>query len=403
MNRTISAIAGAVGAALAFARPVLADDDAAAWRLFVGDHAAPTVTAIDLGAPDRRWTFDVGGPARLCAAADDALVVAVQSDDDRVDFLRSGIELASHGDHGDMEVPEPEPPGSITGPRPFHVVARSGEVAIAMDRGGYAAVLDEAALLRGETEARRVPMNVAHHGFVAGMGDHVTASVASEEPMEEGKPPPRVGIGAFRADGTPLGETHACTDLRGEAFSGVFLVAGCAEGVIAHDTTGGPDAFTMLPYPADLPEDGTGTLLGAAAMQVFPGDHDGTSVVIVDPTAEPYFARVELPFREVDFALDPARPQHACILAEDGSLHRLDMPSAEIDASVGATRPYSMDGHWRDPRPRMAVAGDRPVLADPLDASLRVVDLERFAEIDRIAVEGMPYDVVATGGSGLTY
>jgi zinc transport system substrate-binding protein len=404
MNRTIGTIAGAMGAALAFASPVLADDDATAWRLFVGDHTVPTVTAIDLDAPDRRWTFDVGGPARLYAAAGDALVVAVQSDDDRVDFLRSGIEVDSHGDHADIEVSEPKPLGSITGPRPFHVVAHSGEVAITMDRGGYAAVLDEAALLRGETEARQVPMNVAHHGFVAGMGDYFVASVASEEPMEEDKLPPRVGLGAFTADGTPLGETHACTDLHGEAFSGTFLVAGCAEGVIAHDTTGGPDAFTMLPYPADFPEDKTGTLLGSAAMQIFLGDYDGRSVVIVDPTTEPYFARVELPFREVDFVLDPAKPQHAYIFTEDGSLHRLNMLSAEIEASLQQiTQPYSMDGDWRDPRPRMAVAGDRLVLTDPLNASLRVVDLDEFAETDRIAMEGMPYNVVAIGGSGLTH
>jgi zinc transport system substrate-binding protein len=51
----------------------------------------------------------------------------------------------------------------------------------------------------------------------------------------------------------------------------------------------------------------------------------------------------------------------------------------------------------------MAVAGDRLVLTDPLDASLRVVDLERFAEADRIAMDGMPYNVVAIGGSGLTH
>lgn len=403
MTRRPFAILGTLAAALTFAPPVHADDEATAWRLFVADHEAPSVTAIDLDAPDTRWTFDVGGPARLYAAADEALVIAVQSDDDRVDFLRSGIEMESHGDHADIAISDPDRLGSITGPRPFHVVVHSGEVAIAMDRGGYAAVLEEDAFLRGETEARQVPKNVAHHGFVAGMGDYVVASVASEEPMEEDKLPPRVGIGAFAADGTSMGETHACTDLHGEAFSGVFLVAGCAEGVIAHDTTGGPDAFGMLPYPADFPEDKTGTLLGSAAMQVFLGDYDGRSVVIVDPTTEPHFTRVELPFREVDFVLDPARPQHAYVFTEDGSLHRLNMLSAEIEESVEVTGPYSMDGHWRDPRPRMAVAGDDLILTDPLDASVRVIDLEQFVESDRIAMDGMPYNVVAVGGSGLTH
>lgn len=393
----------AAGALLTLAHPALAEDEATAWRLFVADHEAPTVTAIDLDAPDQRWSFEVAGPARLYAAADEALVVAVQSDDEQVDFFRSGVEIETHGDHADIEVSEPEPIGSITGPRPFHVVTHAGEVAIAMDRGGYAAVLDEAALLRGETDARRVPMNVAHHGFVAGMGDYVVASVASEEPVAEDELPPRVGIGAFGADGAPLGETHACTDLHGEAFSGTFLLAGCVEGVVAHDTTGGPDAFTMLPYPADFPEEKTGTLLGSAAMQVFLGNYGADSVVVVDPTAEPYFTRVELPFRRVHFVLDPARPQLAYILTEDGSLHRLNMLTAEVEQSVQVTQPYSMDGHWRDPRPRMAVAGERLVLTDPLNASVRVIDLEDLTEIDEFMVEGKPYNVIAVGGHGLTH
>ena len=246
-------------------------------------------------------------------------------------------------------------------------------------------------------------MNVAHHGFVAPMGEYIVSPVASEEPVAEDELPPRIGVGAFAADGTPIGRTHTCTDLHGEPFSGNFLVAGCAEGVIAHDIRGGPDAFTMLPYPTNFPEDKIGTLLGAAAMQVFLGDYDGTSVVIVDPTTEPYFTRVELPFREVDFVLNPARPQHAYVFTEDGSLHRLNMLSAEIEESAQLTQPYSMDGHWRDPRPRLAVAGDRLIVTDPLDASLRVVDLDTLAEADRIAVEGTPYNVIAIGGSGLTH
>ncbi|MEO1017908.1 MAG: hypothetical protein AAFY56_09465, partial [Pseudomonadota bacterium] len=81
----------------------------------------------------------------------------------------------------------------------------------------------------------------------------------------------------------------------------------------------------------------------------------------------------------------------------------LNMLSAEIEQSVQITQPYSMDGHWRDPRPRMAVADDRLILTDPLDASLRIVDLEDFAEVDRIALEGLPYNVIAVGGSGLTH
>lgn len=152
-----------------------------------------------------------------------------------------------------------------------------------------------------------------------------------------------------------MGEAHICTDLHGAALSGSFLVAGCKEGMIAHDTT------------------------------------------------EPYFTRVEHPFREVDFILDPVDPRMAYIFTEDGSLHRLNMLSAEIEQSAQITQPYSMDGHWRDPRPRMTLADDLLILTDPLEAVLRVIDTQDLAEIETIAVEGIPYNVIALGGSGLTH
>jgi hypothetical protein len=43
------------------------------------------------------------------------------------------------------------------------------------------------------------------------------------------------------------------------------------------------------------------------------------------------------------------------LLTEDGQLHLLNVISGEITKSVKITEPYSMDGHWRDPRPRLAV------------------------------------------------
>ncbi len=59
-----------------------------------------------------------------------------------------------------------------------------------------------------------------------------------------------------------------------------------------------------------------------------------------------------------------------------------------------------MDGHWRDPRPRLAVAGDYLAVTDPLKGLIRLVDTDSFEEERTIAVEGMPYTIVAVGGSG---
>lgn len=404
LTRNLPLVALAAAAALLSAQAAPADEDQTAWRLFVADQATAAVTALDLDAPARRWRFEFAGPSRLYASPSGRAVVAVQSDHDRVDFLRSGIALESHGDHADIEITDPDTLAAfLEGPRPFHVVSHGGTTAVNFDRGGYVAMLDEPALLAGNAGTERFEQSRAHHGFAVPMADYVISSVASEAPVEGDGAPPRVGIRAYEADGTPAGDMQTCTDLHGEAFSGHYLVAGCKEGVVAATVAHGMPEFTMLPYPDDFPEGHTGTLLGSSAMQVFLGNYGRESVVVIDPTATPYFTRVELPFRRVDFVLDPAKPQFAYIFTEDGSLHRLNMLSAEIEQSRRVTGPYSMDGHWRDPRPRLAMAGDRLVMTDPAESQLRVIDPADLSERKTIAVDGLPYNLIAIGGSGLDH
>ena len=138
-------------------------------------------------------------------------------------------------------------------------------------------------------------------------------------------------------------------------------------------------------------------------MQSFLGNYGADSVVIIDPTAQSPFTRVELPFRGVDFVLDPVKPQFAYFLTEDGTLHRLNMLSGRIEQSEAVTEPYSMDGHWRDPRPRLAMAGDSLLMTDPRASVLRVIDPTTLSEVQAVPVEGLPYNLVAVGGSGLVH
>jgi zinc transport system substrate-binding protein len=74
-----------------------------------------------------------------------------------------------------------------------------------------------------------------------------------------------------------------------------------------------------------------------------------------------------------------------------------------ITQSLRLTDPYSMDGHWSDPRPRVAVAGDNIVVTDPLNARLLLVNAETFEEAGEIAVDGTPFNIVAVGGSGVVH
>ncbi|MCF3595810.1 hypothetical protein LZG00_17640 [Rhodobacteraceae bacterium LMO-12] len=123
------------GALAINAVPVWADDGLVTWRIFVADHTSPTITAIDLNAPDQYWTLNVAGPAKLYPSADKALVVAAQSHNEQVEFLSGGLSPDNHGDHAGIEVTEPTHIGTIQWPRPFHIVNHSGAVAITLNKG----------------------------------------------------------------------------------------------------------------------------------------------------------------------------------------------------------------------------------------------------------------------------
>ena len=379
-----------------------ADDTQGGWRLFVTDHATSTITALDLDNPEKTWTFEVEGQANVYPSPTGETIVAVQMDDDRVSFIDTGIEQDRHDDHGDIRMDEPTLiDQELTGDRPFHVVFHDGLVTTNFDNAGYTETVEQSDLRDGEITPVRFEQNRPHHGFGASMGEFIISSVASDEKMKDEELPPRVGLAVHDQNGTMIGDMATCTDLHGEAFSGEYLATGCVEGVLTLREADGDPEFRMLPYPDGFPDEKTGTLLGATAAQVFLGDHGDDAVVVVDPEQAPHFERLELPFRHVDFVLDPARPELAYILTEDGTLHRLNMLSTEIEQSASVTQAYSMDGDWNDPRPRLSMAGDRIVLTDPSAERVRVVDTAALKVTDDIQVEGLPYNIAAVGSNGV--
>jgi zinc transport system substrate-binding protein len=404
----LRSLARSAGLLLILSTAALAQDaakdgeDVTIYRVFVGDHAEGRITAFDLSRPDEKWTFETTGPARLYGVANGSAIAAIQSDDDMVHFFRSGIALHAHGDHSDIEIEDPAALNAVlTGLRPFHLIDHGGKVAINFDRGGYAEIIDARALLDGEVQSWRLPQGRAHHGFVAPLGSAWVTTVASDAPVEGDAAPSRLGLQAVKEDGTPVGDIATCTAIHGEAFSGAYLAAGCQEGVLTVTASASGPVMEMLEYPDDLPAGNTtGTLLGARAMQVFLGNYGADGLVIVDPAGEPHFKHVELPFRRIDFVLDPADPRFAFVLTEDGTLHQVNMLRATLEQGARVSEPYSMDGHWSDPRPRIAMAGDEIVMSDPRAGLVRRISKTTLEELGTIAVEGMPYNIAVVGGSG---
>ncbi|SES46927.1 zinc metallochaperone AztD [Rhizobium sp. NFR03] len=405
-NRLLAAVAASVVFA---ASGAFADEDHAtkeAWRLFVADHANPVVRVIDFENGKELGRYDVKGYASLTASASGHTVFAGQTEADVIHVIKTGINFSDHGEHRDLEVSEPALlPVTFEGKRPGHVVPHDDHVVLFYDRADKAEIVDEADILDGKVEKRIVDTIKPHHGVAVTMGRYVLVSIPNTE--IETKPdelPPRVGLRVVDENNKQVGDVAKCTDLHGEATSARLVAFGCKEGVLIARPGGidGPK-LEMLPYPADFPEAYTGTLLGGKAMQFFLGNYGDDKLVLIDADAEQPYKLIELPTRRVDFQLDPAEPRSAYILTEDGDLHVLDVIKGEIVKKAKVTEPYSKDGHWRDPRPRLAVADSQIAITDPRHSLVRVIDADTLKETRTIAVEGQPFSIVAVGGSGASH
>ncbi len=401
-------LAASLIASAALSVPAFAQEaDTASWRLFVADHTQPVVRAIDLATGKELGRFDLNGYAALSLSESGRTLFAVQGDQNIVHAIDTGIALSDHGDHRDIEVTEPKLlSATVEGRKPGHVVTHGDEVAVFYDRESKFDLLKEDDILQGKPQPKAFDTIAAHHGVAVPMGEHLLVSVPdTQAPIKEGELPPRLGLRVLDAAGTQVGDIAPCTGLHGEATSAKLVAFGCAEGVLVASPGGsaGPK-LEMLAYTPSLPKGKVSTLLGGRSMQFFLGNYGEDKVALIEPDnrEEPY-RLVELPTRRVDFALDPAEPRNAYILTEDGKLHLLDVVDGTIARSETVTEPYSKDGHWRDPRPRLAVAGNRIAVTDPRHGLVRLVDTKTLKETGAIPVEGQPFVVVAAGGSGASH
>jgi len=377
-----------------------AADEASTWRLFVADHAEPLVTAIDLDSGEAIGRFDLAGPAALYATTSKAGVYAVQTGANQVAAIATGIAVEDHGDHGDLKVAAPASIAAVLeGEAPVHFVEHDGHIAVFFDGSGTVRLVHEHDWLEGRIESHDYVAPAPHHGVAVQMGEYLVLS----EPNAADPSALPVGVRVLDHDGKPVGDLHDCPDLHGEAASGDTLALACASGLLlARSAAAGP-VIEHLPYAADLPPGKSTTLLGGVGMQYFLGNYGADRVAIIEPGAATPFRLVDLPTRRVHFAVDPQRVRFAYVFTEDGNLLELDVVSAAITRSLKVTEPYSMDGEWSLPRPRVAVAGGQIAITDPLQGKVHIVDAEGFTLAKDIAVAGKPYNIVAVGGSGETH
>jgi len=393
-----TAIGFAVGLGLASTTALAGDQTA--WRLFVSDHEAPVVNVVDAVSGKQLDRFELRGPASLYRSASGRAVFAVQGSQNTVTAISTGISLDDHGDHGDIEVTDPKLTGfTLTGDKPVHFVEHDGVFAAFFDGEGKARIFSEKAALQGKAEVREVNSGAPHHGVALAHGRHVLVSEPNRQKPDELP----IGIKVVDAAGATVGHVHACPDLHGEATSGNLTAFACATGILLVTKGEEGPQVRHLAYPERFPDGKATTLVGGRGLQYFLGNYGPDKIVLIDPAAMDPFRLIELPTRRVHFAVDPVRPRFTYVFTEDGRLHQVDVIAGSVTKSIALTDPYSMDGHWSDPRPRLAVAGERIVVTDPLKGVLHLVDAASFEDVGEVTVEGRPFNVVAVGGSGQTH
>ena len=395
LSASVVAIAATLGGGSALA------EDVTAWRLFVSDHAEPVVNVIDALDGDLLDTFTVKGPASLYQSSSGETVFAVQGNDGAVSAISSGIAFHDHGDHADIDIDDPKLLDvQIEGAKPAHFVELQGYIAQWFDGEDEVRVFTEKAALEENLEIRTANVGAAHHGVAVPYQNHVVVSIPN--PEDASKRP--IGARVVDFEGNTVGEDVACPGLHGSAGSGSLYALACDTGLLLISQEGGAPVINHLPYAASLPEGSSSTLIGGKGLQYFVGNYGADRIVVVDPSeAENGFQLVQLPTRRVHFAVDPIRSRFTYVITEDGQLHKVDVLEGKIAQSLKLTDPYSMDGHWADPRPRVAVAGDNIVVTDPLKGVLHLVNAETFEKTGDIEVEGKPFNIVAVGGSGAVH
>jgi hypothetical protein len=123
------------------ALPAMADEQTA-WRVFVSDHAEPTVRVLDPQTGKITDTFNVKAPAGLSLSDSGKSIFAVQRDGGEVAILSTGISVEDHGAHGDLKVEAPKLLDlKLEGQRPSHFVDHNGNIAQFFDGDGVVKVV----------------------------------------------------------------------------------------------------------------------------------------------------------------------------------------------------------------------------------------------------------------------
>lgn len=354
--------------------------------LDAGDPGAGTAPSVIDDLP-------ADGYLRLNRAGDGRHIFVSTSDGFRV--LDIGSYTQSHGDHSHHFAGDPSLlQFTVDAVKPGHVVGGSGHAVLFDDKTGK--VTDVELGTMTVSEQFTLP---PHHGIaVRGEDGTYVATVADAEAK-------RIGIAEYDASGSELKRFEQCPGAHGAAEAGNgAVVVGCTDGALIH--RGGQTVKATAPDPYGR----IATQVGNGASRFVLGDYKSdqkaaeeerrehpTRVSIIDVETGD-LRLVELGTSYTFRSLAMTEDGTAVVLGTDGKLHLIDPGTATEIRTIDVVDPWEEPDEWQEPRPALAVAGNRAYVTDPAAGKLHAVALIGGTDPVSVDLPAMPDEIVATKG-----
>ncbi|ALO43111.1 hypothetical protein [Pseudoalteromonas phenolica] len=230
-------------------------------RLAVSFADESAVSVYDLTNNELLETVTLTNPvSALYASPEGRYVVAIQRDDNHVEFIDGGIFLEAHDDHFHLEQENVQAVSfELTETKPTHYVP-SGEHALVFFDGdkesqadaGFALISDE-----GITEAKidaEHEFNTYMHGTGEIRGEYVISTLRDAD--AESTLPDRIALFELHDDHFHQEQEfeHKCPGLHGSVQTEEFVAFGCTDGIVAIEEASEVFTSKHIAYPEGFPE-----------------------------------------------------------------------------------------------------------------------------------------------------
>ena len=314
----------------------------------MSDAQGREVRLIELATGEVLGTFTTpGANSRVYASPSGQYGIALDTQENRLSIIHSGLRLEDHGDHRDLVMENPYVVATKNvGRQPGHLWAADHHVAVFNVADGTIAVLDER-LFGISLDFREIAAAGPDQGAVALLGDFVLAGY-----LQLGR------VDVYTPENQLKTTFEACPRLRGEAGAGDMVAFGCADGVLLVMLEDGQLISRHLANPSGSPADArVSSLVAHEDSPVMIGNF-GAGIAIIDPSAD-----------ELTVALLPEAPtslrfyhhgEYLVALGLDGVLYLLEPSSGEVLSHLELLDP-GHDGL----RPGLAVSSAAIYVSNP--------------------------------------